>query len=616
MKRLLPCLLYLCHAAASSAATPATPTTPLLSAGRYHNLGLTADGAVYWWGTDFTKQELRKPNSPSAPQRVADLPPAVAIAAGWTHSSAITRDGKVYEWGMSPYKMRQVLMLQPLLGLCIVPAILSGGHGKDPCAEAETARKARMLVDKPIRIPGLPTAAAIAASDSATVMISRDGDVYCWGIRSFPHKIAGLERIRWVALGQFHAVALRDDGAVLSWGSAAGGGTGADRISDSSTCGNEQPRQIFSGAVAVAAGPADSFALRGDGSVWAWGSSWNGDAGFPREDNPSGKADPLLARRIGQLEGPLQFGGGHGPVALNAAGQVVTWYNDYTSLARNAPGLLHKGKAPIAAAHGDGARALASYSSIMTLTQGGFVCTLGENMYGTTRPDSKRQNVPVAVPVMLADGQTPLNLVNTATPVPAVLCGDVRWRERLALLDEIDKQQRQRRQAGNDLILKHGLAQPSRSPFDLNAAEQLRVEVERSLALGKSDLNDPDVDGNTPLLKTLAPGIDPRWAGMLLDWGADPRQHNRYSQNALMFAARNQSVALVRRLLETGLAIDGRSADGSTALMYAADGGNAETVAELLARGADPAVRNLAGDTALSRAIAVGADEIVALLRR
>lgn len=616
MKRLLPCLLYLCHAAAAAAPPPATPTTPLLSAGRYHNLGLSADGAVYWWGTDFTKQELRKPSPPSTPQRVADLQPAVAIAAGWNHSSAITRDGKVYEWGMSPYKMRQVLMLQPLLGLCIVPAILSGGHGKDPCAQAEVARKARMLVDKPIRIPGLPPAAAIVASDSATVMISRDGDVYCWGIRNFPHKIAGLARIRSVALGQFHAIALRDDGAVLSWGAAAGGGAGTDAANNSSNCDNENARQIFSGAVAIAAGPSDSYALRGDGSVWAWGSNWNGNAGFPKEDTAGGKPDMLLARRIGLLQGPLQFSGGHGPVALNAAGEVVTWYNDYGGMASNAPALLHNGKSPIAAARGDGARALASYSSILTLTPEGFVCTMGENMYAATRPDSKRRTVPSAVPVMLADGQTPLNLVNPATPAPALLCGDARWRERLALLDESDSQQRLRRQAGNDLVLKHRLVQPSRAPFDLNAAEQMRVELERSLALGKSDLNEPDTDGNTPLLKTLAPGVDPRWAGMLLDWGADPRQHNRYGQNALMFAARNQSVGLVRRLLEKGLAVDARSADGSTALMYAADGGNAETVAELLARGADPAVRNLAGDTALSRATAVGADEVVALLRQ
>ena len=84
MKRLLPCLLYLCStlslAAAPASATSAT--TALLSAGRYHNLGLAADGSVYWWGTDFTLQELRKPSPPMTPQRVDGLPPAIASAAG------------------------------------------------------------------------------------------------------------------------------------------------------------------------------------------------------------------------------------------------------------------------------------------------------------------------------------------------------------------------------------------------------------------------------------------------------------------------------------------------------------------------------------------------------
>lgn len=299
----IACMASISHALPAAA-------QPAVAAGRYHNLGLTGDGRVLSWGTE-AGHEKRVPSV--YPRQVEGLPPAIAVAAGWEHSSAITRDGSVYEWGFSPYRMRQVYLLQPTLGPCVFAAILSGGHGKNPCGEAEMARKARMFVERPMRIPGLPPAVAIAATDSHSAIITRDGEVYCWGEDAFPTKIRGLERIKAIALGQFHGVALRDDGVVLGWGGASGGAISYQPERSAMLCENPGPTPFFSGAIAIAAFADSTYALRADGSVWAWGSSWNGDPALPKDANPENKPDAFVARRVATLDGATTLGGGRDP---------------------------------------------------------------------------------------------------------------------------------------------------------------------------------------------------------------------------------------------------------------------------------------------------------------
>lgn len=398
-----------CMASVPAAAQPA------VSAGRYHNLGLSADGRVFWWGTDAgTLQMLNRRVAPTLPQPVEGLPPAVAVAAGWTHSSAIARDGSVWEWGFSPYRMRQVYLLQPLPGPCAVAAVLSGGHGKDPCSEEKIARAQRMRVDPPLRIPGLPPAAAIAASDSHSAIIARDGSVYCWGPNAFPTKIAGLERIKAIALGQFHGVALREDGVVLGWGSGSGGGVSYQPTRSAGLCGNPEPRPFFSGAVAIAAFADSTFALRADGSVWAWGSSWNGNPPLPKDDNPANIPDAFVARRVATLDGAVALGGGRDPAVLTRAGLVTSWRRDYPSSAgvRAQPGV-------------EGIAALSSYSSILALRSDGVVCTMGSNMYGATLPGDASPEIARFIPVPLGDGRGVLNLADAGRTAPPGVCASL-----------------------------------------------------------------------------------------------------------------------------------------------------------------------------------------------
>ena len=77
-----------------------------VSAGDFHSLALTADGAVWSWGYgedgqlghgDWQDQLLPKKVEAFAGQHV------VAVSVGGTHSLALTADGAVWSWGWGTY---------------------------------------------------------------------------------------------------------------------------------------------------------------------------------------------------------------------------------------------------------------------------------------------------------------------------------------------------------------------------------------------------------------------------------------------------------------------------------------------------------------------------------
>jgi hypothetical protein len=71
-----------------------------------------------------------------------------------------------------------------------------------------------------------------------------------------------------IAAGQFHSLALKGDGTVVAWGCGAGGDFGQCSVPSG-----------LSRVTAIAAGYADSLALKGDGTVVAWGCGAGSDLG-------------------------------------------------------------------------------------------------------------------------------------------------------------------------------------------------------------------------------------------------------------------------------------------------------------------------------------------------
>lgn len=85
-----------------------------------------------------------------------------------------------------------------------------------------------------------------------------------------------------IAAGDFHTVALKDDGTVWSWGDNSYG-----QLGDGTTDTKDKPIKVvgLSDIKAIAAGDNSTLALKKDGTVWSWGCNQSGELGLGIKTN-------------------------------------------------------------------------------------------------------------------------------------------------------------------------------------------------------------------------------------------------------------------------------------------------------------------------------------------
>ncbi|HXA47084.1 MAG TPA: hypothetical protein VNW52_05605, partial [Burkholderiaceae bacterium] len=316
------------------------------------------------------------------PTMVTGLPRATAVAAGKHHSVALSEKGMVYEWGDSPYQAVQVAM--------------------EPAGNESTKPSTR--VEKPMRIPGVLPAKAVVASDGVTVILARNGEVYCWDLATLPQRIPGLENIKSISVGASHGIALREDGAVLTWGGNVDGALGhptAPKSADESICRNFNVQVVMDDAVAIGAGVSSSFAVQPNGAIWGWGMNTFHKITTPRSfDTP---------RRIATVSAAAELVGGfQNFVARTTDGKVFAWGDNQSFIATPA-GKSQEGANPIDMGF-DNVAQLSAYDHIVALTHDGYLCSWGDNANGQALWNSKLKTIANPTPIVLADGTTPFNL--------------------------------------------------------------------------------------------------------------------------------------------------------------------------------------------------------------
>ena len=193
------------------------------------------------------------------PGSYTGLTDIVEVTGGRLFSVALREDGRVFTWGHTDNG-----------------EIGNGGGWNN-------------LVPSPTQI-NITNAIHIAAGHGFAMALLRDGTVRAWGSNwrgqhgdstwndhyvPAPTKFSGC--IIAIAAGQDHSLALRADGTVLAAGTNVLGSLGNGTVGGWTNY--PQPVVGLTNVVAIAAGGYSSFALKSDGTVWAWGYNDYGQLG-------------------------------------------------------------------------------------------------------------------------------------------------------------------------------------------------------------------------------------------------------------------------------------------------------------------------------------------------
>jgi hypothetical protein len=142
-------------------------------------------------------------------------------------------------------------------------------------------------------VPSLSEVVSLAASESQSFAVHRDGHVTAWG--SGPTLPDGLSNVTQIAAGSRHVLALKSDGTVEGWGD--------------NDYGQVSALEAVTNATAVAVGALHSLVLKADGTVEAYGYEGDGAAPAPWDLNN------VIAIACGRAHN----------LALKADGTIVAW---------------------------------------------------------------------------------------------------------------------------------------------------------------------------------------------------------------------------------------------------------------------------------------------------
>ena len=278
-----------------------------IAGGTAHSVAVKSDGSVWAWGNnDFGQLGVWTSTEKSMPAvPVPGMTDITALSGGGDHLLALDSDGTLWSWGSNSY----------------------GQLGDGTTSDSDTA----------VAVSGMTDVTDIACGFNHNLALRTDGTVWAWGKNnkgqlgdgstedsSTPAAVSNLSDIVSIAAGYEHSLAVQADGTVWAWGSNSYGQLGDLNLSDSST-----PVRVrcLTDIVAVAAGGDHNMALKADGTVWDWG--YNGaccynEGDYDRYDQ---SAPPYALDGLVDVVS-IAAGSAHG-VALKGDGTVWAWGSNY-----------------------------------------------------------------------------------------------------------------------------------------------------------------------------------------------------------------------------------------------------------------------------------------------
>ena len=189
---------------------------------------------------------------------------------------------------------------------------------------------------------------SVAAGGDNSLALRSDGTVWAWGDNdngemgigttvssNVPEQVLGpgsvgtLTGVVSIASGFDTAYALKADGTVWAWGENTSG-----QVGDGTTTGRTTPVQVvgpggsgfLTGVTALAGGYFHALALKSDGTVWTWGSNSQGELGNGTKVNSPTPVQVVGSGGVGALGAVTAVAGGFGhSLALMSNGTADAW---------------------------------------------------------------------------------------------------------------------------------------------------------------------------------------------------------------------------------------------------------------------------------------------------
>ncbi|PST48912.1 hypothetical protein COO72_05230 [Bifidobacterium callitrichos] len=246
-----------------------------VSAGSDHSLAVGDDGNTYAWGFNDRGQLGNNSTNESHVPVMVKAPDGVKftqVSAGDNHSLAIGDDGNTYVWGGNG----------------------SGQLGSGiPGYSSWVPRMVTML-------DGVHFT-QVSAQNDISLAIGDNGNIYAWGwnkdgllgvdstisVINAPRKVKTPEGIKFTQVsagGDYHSLAIGDDGNTYAWGANDTGQLGNNSTDDSTV-----PVKVTMPEgvkfTQVSAGWGHSLAIGDDGNTYAWGYNYYGQLGNNSTDN-------------------------------------------------------------------------------------------------------------------------------------------------------------------------------------------------------------------------------------------------------------------------------------------------------------------------------------------
>ena len=152
----------------------------------------------------------------------------------------------------------------------------------------------------------------VSMGGSTACAVDRSGVLWIWGLISITGEGIDqqiqraskpqrwMDQIKDVSAGYMHVAALKTDGSVWTWGSNFDG-----RLGDGTETHRFTPQKILDNVKAISAGSYHSLALKNDGTLWAWGANDHGQIGDGTKNaclSPKKIADHVIAISAGEDE--------------------------------------------------------------------------------------------------------------------------------------------------------------------------------------------------------------------------------------------------------------------------------------------------------------------------